>query len=203
MTGRLVWNLEVFGQVRLVAQQDTEDEQGRVATANLGQADQLFRSDHHLVRREHAITRGANEACDRVITGLDCGHIGPRLVNVDSTRAAQTDRAQAIDKFVAQPTVRLCHVARDRRDRDTHRAAQHVPVQQQCAAAGAAFENLDARGAASLEIYERAKAVAHAEADHHRGRRRDPPPHQRRPARLDLVEKGLVAADAFPRLLGW
>ena len=152
MATGVVWNLEVLGQACLIEQQDTEDEQGGVAAADLGQADQLFRSDNDLVRREHAITRGADDVCDRVVAGPDGSHVGPGLVNVDPPRAAQPERPQAKDKFVAQPTVRLGDIARDRRDRDAHGAAHHVLVEQQCAAAGPAFEDLESRGSTPLEI---------------------------------------------------
>ena len=56
LAGRVVRQLQIVRQRRLVAQQDADLEERGVAPSDLGQADNLGTADHDLVRRQRAVT---------------------------------------------------------------------------------------------------------------------------------------------------
>ena len=161
--------MEKIGQGRLVAQQDAELEEYGVAAADLGQAHELGLADSDLVRGEGTVARGQQNFGKWVGARFERGDIFSGFICVNAARAGDACGVQSRDEEVAQPAVGLGHVLRDALPGQADGAAQHVLIQEECAPAGAPLEDLDAGGAAALDVDDRRKAVAEAKAKHHGG----------------------------------
>ena len=153
-------DLKKIGQGRLVAAQDAELEEGGVAAADLGQANQLGVADDDLMGGEGAVARGQEDSGERVIARFELGDVFSGLVYVYAARICDTESAQPRGEEVAEPAVGLGHIFRDAGAGDADRAAHHALIQEQGAAAGTPLQDLDARGFATLGIDDRREAVA-------------------------------------------
>jgi hypothetical protein len=197
---RLVGDDQQVGQGGLVLQQNAELEQCGVATADLGQANQLGCAKYHLMRRQSAIAGGQQQSRHGVNSRFEGCDVSPRLLELHAPRG------KTLGEVLAEPAVGSCQVVPQpgMRYGQADRATQHgLPIEKDRATAGAALQDLHARGRTARQIDNLGHPAPQTQADDDRGRCGNVPALQVRPAWLDIIEECFVSRERFARRLGW
>jgi hypothetical protein len=93
----------------LIAQEDAELEEGSVAAADLGQANELRLTDDHLVRGQRSVAAGEQQARKWITMRPQGGNVGARFGD-PNTACGHAEFADAIHQVIAEPTIGLGYV---------------------------------------------------------------------------------------------
>ena len=132
---------QIIGKRGLVAQEYAKLEERPIAATDLGEANHFLVADDYFVWRQCAVTGVEQQARGVVCARAQSGNIGTCFGHFD---AAST---YGVRETVTQPAVGLRDIFGGAY---ADRATDDGLIEQECSAAGVAFENLYSSGSATL-----------------------------------------------------